>query len=127
AEAKATGWRITTGDGTSRGYWIAISNCLRSRSTTDCACPVNSVGLHRIGAHFHQARFDHDLLGRLVDLHQHFPDVVDVAAGLAEENRVGAFVDLRRIFACKLGRNQRRNVLGPRVTELVAVAFSGLS
>ena len=67
------------------------------------------------------------MLGWFVDLHQHLADVVDVAAGLAEENRVRALVDLRWIFACKLGRYQRRNVLGPRVTELVAVAFSGLS
>ena len=72
------------------------------RSATDCSGPVNAVGLDWIGAHFDQPRFDHHLLGRLVDLNQHLADVVDVAAGLPEENRISAFVDLRCIFARKL-------------------------
>src|ERR1700726_4519082 len=85
AECKAARGRISAGDGTSPGYWIPISNGLGRRSTTERSRPINSVGLHRIGADFNQSRFDHDLLGRLIDLHQHFPNVVDVAAGLAEE------------------------------------------
>src|SRR5437667_10837889 len=60
--------------------------------------PVNSVALFRVRRHFNQARFDHHLLGRLVDLHQKFADIIDIAAGLAEEKSVSALIYLRRIF-----------------------------
>ena len=122
AKCKSTGWYIAARNWATGSYRIPVSDCLWSRGAAHHARPVNSVSLDWICRYFHQTRFDHHLLGWFVDLHQHFPDVVDVAAGLAEENRVRALVDLRWIFACKLGRNQRRNVIGPRVTELVAVA-----
>src|SRR5438132_14142829 len=92
------------------GRWkrLSVGNRFRARGAAHGPSPVDSVGLHRVGAHFYQARLNHDLLGRFVDLNQHFPDIVDVAPSLAEENRIGAFVDLRWFFARELLRNQRR-------------------
>ena len=49
------------------GGLSAIAVSLRSRGAADHARPVNSVGLYWIRAHFHQARFNHHLLGWLVD------------------------------------------------------------
>src|SRR5207302_9787451 len=99
-------------------------NYLWVRGAAYCAGPVNTVCLHWVRAYFNQARFDHHLLGRLVDLDQHLADVVDVAPSLAEENRVGTFVDLRWIVARQLGSNQRRNFFRARITELIIVRFS---
>src|ERR1700730_3963721 len=81
---------------------ISVGNSLRSTSAAYSTRPVDSVGLNRVGAHFHQARFNHDLLGRLIDRQQYLADVVDVAAGLTEEHRIGSLIDLRRTFAGEL-------------------------
>ena len=64
--------------------------------------------------------------GRLVDLHQHFPDVVDVAASLTEENGISALINLWRVVTCQLGRDEWRDFLSTRVTELIIVTFSWL-
>ena len=94
--------------------------------TADDAGPVDPVSLFRVRRHFHQPRFDHDLLGRLVDLHQKLADVIDVAAGLAKEKGIGALVDLGRILAGELRREQRRGIFGARIAELIAVALGRL-
>ena len=125
AKCKSTGWWIAARNWATGSYRIPVSDCLWSRGAAHRARPVNSVSLDRIGRHFHQPRFDHDLPGRFVDLDQHFPNVVDVAAGLAEENGVSALVDLRWILARKLGCDQRRNLLRARVAELVIISSVG--
>src|SRR5947209_4784630 len=102
SECESTGRRISTRLWAAGRKWVAVANSLRIGCAAEGARPINPVGLHRIGAHFHQSRLDHYLASRLIDLHQHFANIVDVAARLSEENRVGALVDLRWIFARQL-------------------------
>src|SRR5205085_930653 len=89
----------------------------------DDAGPVDAVALPWIGVHLNETRFDHDLLGWLVDLRQHLADVVDVALRLAIKNGVRSLVYLRCVLARELGSEKRRDVLRPAVAELVAVAL----
>src|ERR1051325_6226292 len=80
--------------------WIATgeTNCLRIGRAANSPGPVDSISLFLVGGHFDQTRFNHDLFGRFVDLGQQLSNVVDVAAGLPKEKRVGAFVYLDGLF-----------------------------
>src|ERR1700694_5920277 len=122
-ESKSTGRRVGARRRAAGCYRIPVSECLRGSGAGDSPRPVNSVGLDWIGAAFDQPCSNHTLPRRLVDLDEHLAHVVIVASGLAEENCVGSFVDLRRIFALKLGSDQWRNVLGPSITKLIIVAL----
>ena len=101
-------------------------NRLRISCAAENATPIDAVSLPRIGRHLDQARFDHYLLGRLVELGQDLADVVDVGARLAEEKSVCPLVNLRRFLARHLGRDEDRHVFRSGVTELVAVALGRL-
>src|SRR6266403_6252156 len=127
AEAKSTCWWVVARNRAAARYRIPVSDCLGVGRAAKRARPVNSIRLHRISSHFYKTRLDHHLLGRLVDCHEQFADIVDVAAGLAEENGVGALVHLRRIFARELRSKQRSDIFGSRITKLIAVAFGRLS
>ena len=104
----------------------AILKRLRIGRTAEDTAPVDAVGLLRVRGHFHEPRFDHHLLGRLVDLNQELFDPVDIRAGLAIENRIRPLIDLRRVLAGELPSDQRHGLLRARIAELVAVAFGRL-
>ncbi len=89
-------------------------------------CPVDAVVLPWVGSDFHEARFNHDLLGRAIDLDEQPADAVDVTAGLAVEDGVRALIDLRRFLALQLRREQRGGFCRTRIAELVAVALGRL-
>src|SRR5437773_5700605 len=127
AQSEAGCWDVArTGRGCAGGG-NSIRYGLRVGRATHSTRPVNSVGLLRIGRDFNQACFDHDLLGRLIDLDQQLADCIDVAASFAEENGVSPLVYLRGIFAGQLRCNQRGGLFRPRIAKLVAVALGWFS
>ena len=105
---------------------LTIAEVFWRRRTTNHAGPVNAVGLFRVRRYFDEARFDHYLLGRLVDLDEQLLDVIHVRPGLAIKNRVRALIDLRSIPAGELRGDQGRGVFCPRIAKLIAVAFGRL-
>src|SRR5438105_15379678 len=76
------------------GRWkrLSVGNRFRARGAAHGPSPVDSVGLHRVGAHFYQARLNHDLLGRFVVLNQHSRDIVGVAFSPADVDQICATV-----------------------------------
>src|SRR5207249_12086715 len=108
------------------GRRCTVRKCLTIARAPNHSGPINAVALLRVRRNFNQAGFDHYLLGWLVDRHQQFADVVQVAASFPEETGVGPLVELKRILARELRGQQRRYLFCPRITELIIVALGWL-